>query len=88
MSEFQTPETVAKVRRGLASSWVGVLASLERERKAYEDNVPEEFVKKLKICSDQLRIEFRITEGLEDEIPEGSADDPLGGLTVVTEDAA
>lgn len=98
MSEFHTVEEVIGVRHDLSSTWLETLEVLQKElathKKSRSKSLPEAFVKKLKVCSDQLRIEYRIGHmasedgDVEKEVANESSD-PLHGLTVVSpEDAA
>ena len=101
MSEFHSPEEVAEVRRDLASTWLETLGVLKKELDSHKKArgksrgaLPEVFVKKLKICSDQLRIEYRVGHtNASDEEPAAEQGeqprDPMKGFTVVAdEDAA
>lgn len=101
MSQFQDPERVEEVRHDLANTWLDVLEELKLEvmatKRSKSKTLSEAFCKKLKICSDQLRIEFRADDQpKEGEIPETDGDqdpvqdkDPLKGLSIVSaEDAA
>lgn len=98
MSQFQDPQRVEEVRHDLANTWLDTLEELKAElqstKRSKSKVLTEAFCKKLKICSDQLRIEFRTEDQpTEGEVPDneesGDAGDPLGGLSIVSsEDAA
>lgn len=100
MSQPQDTSKVAEVRKELASTWLDTLSELQKElatiKRSPKKAVSEVFCKKLKICSDQLRIEFRTVEvsgvepGQKPEEPSPvTQEKPLRGLTVVRdEDAA
>ncbi len=100
VSEFHTPEEVNEVRQDLASTWLETLGVLRKELTSHKNArgkktaLPEAFVKKLKICSDQLRIEYRIGRPVVEETSEAGESasqpkDPMDGFAVVSdEDAA
>lgn len=91
-----TAERKQGVRKKLANLEELALELLTREAKGYaqsKKNAPESFFKKLKICGDQLRVDFRLQQdspATEDPSPAEAPQDPFHGLRIVDtgEDAA
>ena len=62
-SSVANPERSKEIRHANAEFWVRVLQQLGRERHELADSkkpLPKTFVEKARICSDQIRRDFRL----------------------------
>lgn len=80
-------EEAERVRRAIGALWqstLGALASEFQACKAAGEPLSKAFVYKLKVASDQLRLDYRLDVPAEAEAPAATErTDPLEGLRIV-----